>query len=36
MQLFRFPVYGSLNIAQMITALRQILDTAKVSAGTPN
>ncbi len=33
--LFEFPVYQDLNIAQMITALRQILDDRRVSADTP-
>lgn len=31
--LFAYPVYGELNIAQMITALRRILEERR--AGTP-
>jgi len=32
-QLFNYPVYGELNIAQMITALRRILEDRR--AATP-
>ncbi len=31
-QLFSFPVYQGLNVAQMITALRRILDEHRASA----
>ncbi len=31
-QLFSFPVYQGLNVAQMITALRRILDERRTSA----
>ena len=30
--LFSFPVYGSLNVAQMITALRRILEERRTAA----
>lgn len=33
-QLFSFPVYQGLNVAQMITALRRILDERRASAET--
>lgn len=29
MEIFRFPVYGDINIAQMITELRRVLDARK-------
>jgi DNA-binding Lrp family transcriptional regulator len=32
-QLFKFPVYGSLNVAQMVTALRRIMEERR--AATP-
>ena len=34
MQIFRFPVYQDINIAQMITELRRILDDKRVDADT--